>query len=324
VAGVPATPTGVAGNTQVTVSVTAGSGGTPTSYTITKSTDGATYSTGCTVTVPASSCIVTGLTNGTAYTFKTTATNSAGTSGLSSASSSVTPVATCATGGTCVVGNTGPGGGFVFYVHAGGTFTSTGSDCNTACKYFEPATSDQSTNIAWATTAAFCYALNSTTGDQNCQSNSIYSGTGQTASRTTSEALGMGMANTNQIYARVSNNGGAGGAATSTYAAGLAWAYSVAGNSNTDWHLPSKAELVQLCNWNRGGTASVAGATLCVGTTLNSATNGANTSGFSAMYYWNSSELALNTASVESFDSGSHSLSTKSGGYYVRAVRAFG
>ena len=90
--GTPGTPTGVAGNAQVTVSVTAGTGGTPTSYTITQSTtSGGTYSAGCTVTGASGSCVVTGLTNGTTYFFKTTATNSAGTSGLSTASSSVTP-----------------------------------------------------------------------------------------------------------------------------------------------------------------------------------------------------------------------------------------
>ena len=95
VPGTPATPTGVAGNTQVTVTVAAGTGGTPTSYTITQSTtSGGTYTTGCTVTGASGSCVVTGLTNGTTYFFKTTATNSAGTSSLSTASSAVTPVVT--------------------------------------------------------------------------------------------------------------------------------------------------------------------------------------------------------------------------------------
>ena len=55
---------------------------------------------------------------------------------------------TCATGGSCIVGDTGPGGGKVFYVRAdGGTFTSTGSDCGTACKYLEAAPTDQSAGI---------------------------------------------------------------------------------------------------------------------------------------------------------------------------------
>lgn len=94
----PATPTGVGGNQQVTVTVSAGSGssteGTPTSYTVTVSTtSGGTYTTGCTITGAAGACIITGLTNGTTYFFKATATNSAGTSGLSSASSAVTPAA---------------------------------------------------------------------------------------------------------------------------------------------------------------------------------------------------------------------------------------
>lgn len=45
---------------------------------------------------------------------------------------------TCATGGTCIVGDRGPGGGIVFHVSAS-NFTSTGSTCGTACKYLEVA-----------------------------------------------------------------------------------------------------------------------------------------------------------------------------------------
>ena len=91
VPGTPATPTGVAGNAQVTVSATAGTGGTPASYTVSASPQVLGVTRTCTVTGASGSCAVTGLTNGTAYTFKTTATNSAGTSSLSSASASVTP-----------------------------------------------------------------------------------------------------------------------------------------------------------------------------------------------------------------------------------------
>ena len=230
---------------------------------------------------------------------------------------------TCAAGGACIVGDTGPGGGIVFYVRAsGGTFTSTGSDCDTACKYFEAATSDQALSAVWATTAAFCYAAGSDSGTSDCQLNSIYSNTaGQAASRTAAIEIGMGMANTNQIYARVSNGGGVGGAATSTYAAGIAWAYS--NNGKTDWFLPSKSEINQMCKWNRG-VAWTSDATVCTGGTLNSATYGASSSGFAANYYKSSSEDAASTYWVSLFLNGSFVSGNKSSGDRVRPIRAFG
>ena len=113
-------------------------------------------STNATVTYPAESITVTasggtlgGTTTVTTVNGVATFTNlwhrTAGTYTLTFAATSLTSVTssnfttsadTCATGGTCYVGNTGPGGGTVFYA-ASGTFTSTGSDCNTSCKYLE-------------------------------------------------------------------------------------------------------------------------------------------------------------------------------------------
>jgi len=89
---VPDAPTAVKavpGNTQATVSFTApANGGSPiTSYTVTSDPDGKTK-TGTT-----SPLIVTGLTNGTGYTFTVTATNAVGTGDPSAASDSVTPAA---------------------------------------------------------------------------------------------------------------------------------------------------------------------------------------------------------------------------------------
>ena len=88
VPGVPLAVSALAGNASVTVSWSApdsNGGAAITSYTAT-STGGF-----CTIS-GANSCTVTGLTNGTAYSFSVTATNAAGT-GSASASASATPLA---------------------------------------------------------------------------------------------------------------------------------------------------------------------------------------------------------------------------------------
>ena len=87
--GTPGTPTAEAGDASANITVVRGSGDAPTSYTVTTAPGGAS----CTVTPPASSCRITGLTNGTDYTFSSTATNAAGTSGVSVSSSVVRPTA---------------------------------------------------------------------------------------------------------------------------------------------------------------------------------------------------------------------------------------
>ena len=212
---------------------------------------------------------------------------------------STTVALTCATGGTCVVGNTGPGGGVVFYV-AALNFTSNGSTCATECKYMEAATTDQSTGIVWATTATSCYNSGSTTDNNNCQTNSIYLGssTDQDASRTSATAIGMGMENTNQAHSRLTK----GGAAPSTYAAGIAWDYS--NNGKSDWFLPSKDELNELY------------------------LERVNVGGFSTGNYWSSSERVVpnvNRASGYGFHPmfGGPNDPVKSFVASVRPVRAF-
>ncbi|MDQ2955681.1 MAG: fibronectin type III domain-containing protein [Actinomycetota bacterium] len=88
----PGAPTGasaVAGDAQASVSFTAPAsdgGSAITSYTVTSSPGGLS------ATCPGSPCVVTGLTNGTAYTFTVHATNPVGDSAESVASTSVTPI----------------------------------------------------------------------------------------------------------------------------------------------------------------------------------------------------------------------------------------
>jgi hypothetical protein len=208
--------------------------------------------------------------------------------------------ASCATGGVCIVGDTGPGGGIVFYVSAT-NFTSTGSDCNTTCRYLEAAPTDQSSGIVWATTAPKCWNTAAPTGDgsnnNNCQSFSIYSPhdtPNQADSRTAALAIGMGMANTNAIYDRFDSAGDA--VATNTYAAGIAYAY--ANNGKTDWYLPSKDELAQLF------------------------AEKARVGGFSTGGYWSSSEINVEGASYQDFSLGVQDYGYKSDALYVRPVRA--
>ena len=87
--GAPTIGTATFGNAQASVAFTApasNGGSAVTSYTVTSSPDGFTASGA------SSPLVVTGLTNGTAYTFTVSATNSIGTGAASSASNSVTPL----------------------------------------------------------------------------------------------------------------------------------------------------------------------------------------------------------------------------------------
>jgi len=119
----------------------------------------------------------------------------------------------CADGGACVVGDTGPGGGVIFYV-ASSEFSSPGSDCSSYCLYLEaaPRPSGGDISLTWAT------------GSNQSQFVSGADGT----------AIGTGRQNTLDIRAQTGN------VAASSAAM---YAYEFTTEGATDWFLPSSAEL---------------------------------------------------------------------------------
>ena len=168
----------------------------------------ATTGTGCSLSG-------TSLTATDATTCVVTATKAASTGYLvaTSASTSFT-FKTCATGGACVVGNIGPGGGKVFYVSTTG-FNEAGAACSPSCHYLEAAPTT-GTN-AWTDTL-YKWSLPPTT-----------------TVGSTGAAIGTGLANTQAMAGKTST----------AYSVSFVLAYR--GPSNlSDWFLPSKDELNQL------------------------------------------------------------------------------
>jgi hypothetical protein len=211
----------------------------------------------------------TALTNGTAYNIQIKAVNLVG-DGTPTVSTSATPAAaSCANGGVCIVGNTGPGGGIVFY-YSETAFTSTGSACGINCHYLEAAPAGW---IVASTPAGQtnCAIAGTSTVDPIC----VWSGNTSGYIGSTSTAIGKGHANTTAIIAQTNGGSTAGTAAT------VSRAYQ--GGGKTDWFLPSRLELNQLCRYASNMTVDNT-ATTCTGMT------GTIRLGLDTGYYWSSNE----------------------------------
>jgi hypothetical protein len=215
------TITGTTNSAITSYSIT-NSGGTASSYSISPalSTNGLSFSTS------------TGLISGTptatlaSTSYTITATNSSGTS---TASFSLAVSLSCAAGGVCIVGDTGPGGGKVFYVApSGGTFAC-GQTRTSLCKYLESA----------PTTGASAWNL---FGPEYIWSDNLNTATGAVLSD-----IGAGYSNTLKIVSQVgAGTAGAGSAARNYRGGGL-----------NDWYLPSRQELFHLYS-NRAITGAAA------------------------------------------------------------------
>jgi len=122
---------------------------------------------------------------------------------------------TCAQGGTCVVGNTGPGGGIVFYVQ---TATATAP-----WRYLEAAPNTWSGGVE-DPSAKWCSVVDN---------EAPLLSTGDTSAVHTLTTIGSGFSNTRMMIGSCSFG-----------AANMAASYN--GGGKSDWFLPSKGELLEL------------------------------------------------------------------------------
>ena len=206
------------------------------------------------------------------------------------------------TAGVYTVGQTGPGGGKIFYVAT--TPFACGPTRAVTCTYLEAAPSGWNTGIeptrSWA---------NSTNQGTLVGS----SGSPETATAT---AIGWGYRNTRAIILQ-------GNTDTATSAAALADSYTATvtgGAVYDDWFLPSKDELNQMCKWQRG-LGWISDATVCGNS--GGINSGMGAAGFQPDGYWSSTEVVNDFAVFQYFDAGNQDANQKSSSFYVRPIRAF-
>ncbi len=197
---------------------------------------------------------------------------------------------------TCVVGDIGPGGGVVFYANEAGF--ACGPTLNSICKYLE---------------AAPTRGLNAWTDVIYVPNYSISSATYQWSGNTDTPvgvgargvAVGTGYQNTEAIVTQSAN---------SNRAATVSRDY-VGPNNLTDWYLPSKDELNELCKYARQETTGE--------TSVSCTSSGSLRDGFSDWIYWSSTELDSSHAYCKWFSIGYDSFHSKGGIRVVRPIRAF-
>jgi hypothetical protein len=239
-----------------------------------------------------------GLQEQTSYSFLVAAVSVDGTTSFSTPSQSlltatrpivVISVASCAQGGLCTYGDSGPGGGVVFYVdrngfNCGPNFSPIGSPNMGLCHYLEFA-------LAGASYAPWSNAAN--------YSNS----TGGSSDR----AIGAGLKNTLAI---VNQNGAY--SPSNLYIAGAVQAY--AGGGVSDWYLPDSSELNVLCQYANGNVVDV-NATCARGTLA---------SGFASYLYWSSTENNSVSALRQNLGNGGNAVTFgKSSNSHGVPIRAF-
>ena len=177
-----------------------------TDYVVGYSTSfGGSYTTFSDGTSTTASATITGLTSGTTYYVRVAAVNPSTTGSYVSDSAGVVSK-TCADGGVCAVGDTGPGGGKIFLT---------------------PQSSGNSTGY-WFEAAPSNWYLGTDKNNNWCNNTSLAIGSGAQGT-----AIGAGYSNTLAIVAVCTS-----GAAVDSRA--------YTGGSLNDWHLPSYQELTSM------------------------------------------------------------------------------
>ena len=202
--------------------------------------------------------------------------------------------ASCADGGRCNLGDSGPGGGVVFYVAS--TAFACGANRASTCNYLESAP-----NLWNPDSKISCKAATGTSCGGSVQETSDFSSTGLgfpwcTGSGGTGNVnganmqyIGAGFANTTAMLP-VCNPGDAGNVARSYTGGGL-----------TDWSLASTDELRALYSYD----------------------NRAAIGGFNSGWYWSSSQNGATSMSQNFGSTGLRRDESKSTTYGVRPIRAF-
>lgn len=193
-------------------------------------------------------------------------------------------------GGPCRVGDTGSGGGTIFYASAT-AFTATGAACSTNCHYLEFAPKGWASLADWPNNISYNGQVIGARTDVNEDPILVWTdGNFINNSRSTiavGTAVGTGFQNTQQIK----NNTTLGvHDERFSFLAALAYAGNSGSSTVGEWFLPSLKELNELCKFVRGQTSDLGDQTVeCsrTGTTLNPA------HGFSVQALYMSSTYGL-------------------------------
>jgi len=290
-------------------------GGAISSYSISATPSGMRFNTSTGALTGAPTTIAA------ATTYTITGTNPSGTATRTFSLTVTAPDISCADGGECYVGDRGPGGGIVFYV-AASNFTSSGSSCNTSCRYLEVAPSTwRSGSVANDLTYVWSNLQFPWTGQdtvtvstQGLISNRVRPGY---ATERLNWMIGEGFNNTRLMKVA--------GATSAAQAAVLA--YGGAGSLTTgQWFIPSANELNELCKYARGQeTGDTTVACDSSGTIKSTENAGTDLGGFLLAYYWSSTESNEEDASVvyQTLNGGRQSSQSKAAAITVRPIRAF-